>query len=63
VRLNVAEDQRDRARLRDEYLERDQDISDLIELKNRRRREKGLHEITEAEYRAQLERERGGTTG
>jgi hypothetical protein len=60
VRASVDQDRRDRAALRDQYLEEQQDIDELIELKNRRRREKGLHEISKDEYLAQLERERPG---
>jgi hypothetical protein len=60
VRASVDEDRRDRAQLRDRYLEEQQDIDELLELKNRRRRDRGLHEITKDEYLAQLERERPG---
>ena len=60
VRASVEEDRRDRAKLRDQYIEEQQDIDELLELKNRRRREKGLHEVTKDEYLAQLERERPG---
>jgi hypothetical protein len=63
IRATVAEDERDRAALRDRYLDEQQDVSELIELKNRRRRAKGLPEISEDEYRAQLEREGGGSAG
>ena len=63
VRASVEEDRRDRARLRDQYLEEQQDVDDMLELKNRRRREKGLPEVTKDEYLAQLDRERGGAQG
>jgi hypothetical protein len=62
IRAKVAADVAEQARLRDAYVVKpddhalvQQEIAALLALKNDRRRRKGLPEITEEEYRAQLD--------
>ena len=62
VRAKVAADLTQQAKLRDAYVVNDdddnavkKDIAELLALKNERRRRRGLPEITEEEYRAQID--------
>jgi hypothetical protein len=57
VELAVHEFEREQAQRRAQYAEVDQDIDDLLALKNERRARKGLPPITRAQYEAELKGE------